>query len=1082
MGPASATPGFPNRSISPRIPHVRRLLSELAALPPEERGKVFEREVVPWLLRESEVYRRTLKQVWPWNRYPERHRWGPDAGIDLIAEERNGRLWAVQAKAYDADAEVTWRHISTFVGAAAARPEIGCLVLITTARGVGAAARRQLHACGKPVVIIDRHRLSDLDVSGDIGLADLRAAKPRPPQRTPRPHQVDAVRAAVIGFQDSDRGQIIHACGTGKTLTALWIKEALACQRTIVFAPSLALVDQTFRVWAEQAQAGFNAIAVCSDPTVGDADMDASTTAFDLAIPPTTDPARLRSALEAAPEPVVVFATYQSSAVVAAAMRGTELEFDLLIADEAHRTAGQHSGDFHRPLDQRQVPAARRLFMTATPRLFRQRAKQDADGDTLSVTSMDDVRSYGPRFHTFTFRAAIERDLLADYRVVVFGVTPGEVADLIAARAFVTPDGDDIVDAGELATHVGVLRAVREFGVRRALSFHRTVEGARVFARRLPQVANWLSGTSDGGVAIVADSVSGAEPIDRRRAVLARLRALTGTEAGVVANARCLAEGVDVPELDGIVFVDPKSSETDIVQAVGRAIRKSDTKAGISTVLLPVVVPNGDDAVSAVEASAHAIVWRVVDALRSHDEVLSEELDAVRRKPHSTSGQSTVPLPDKIVLRLPQDVSPRFGDALSLKLLERTTSAWEESYGVLVAFKARNGHCDVPHTHIEAGYRLGEWVNNQRQNHRLGKLAVERIARLESLGMTWGEARDERWEKGFAALEAFRCREGHSRVPPRYMKGKFRLGEWVNNQRLNRRKGKLAAERIAKLEALGFVWNTQADRWERGLAALQAFRARAGHCIVPEGHTEAGYRLGNWVRTQIHNRHDGKLGAERVAMLEALGMTWGETRDEQWERALAALQAFRARVGHFRVPPAHMEGKFRLGRWMSELLKTPKNRFAAERIARLEALDFVWNPRDDQWERHFAALRAYRARTGHCIVPKGHIEAGYRLERWVRAQIRNRSELAADQVARLDALGFSWNPQDDLWEWGFAALQAFHAREKHCRVPPRYVEGTYSLGLWVRRQQRGIRAGKLSTERIARLAALGFEWYPREAR
>ncbi|MSR07574.1 MAG: helicase, partial [Gemmatimonadetes bacterium] len=796
---------------------MRRLLQDLDSLAPKPRGDAFEFQVVPWILRQSAVYRDDLVQVWAWKHYHERYRWGPDIGIDLIAQERTGRLWAIQAKAHAPDHDVTWADISTFVGAAAAQPEIACLVLMTTAQSVGQRARHQLQRCGKQAIIIDRERLRDLGLPDDVGLADLTKPTITVPRLTPRPHQSEAIAATVEGFRSSARGQVIHACGTGKTLTALWTKEALGSQRAIVFCPSLGLVDQTLRAWQAQRSSPYTAIVVCSDQTIGGPDSEGEGAAsLDLAVPPTTDAARLRQTLEENAGAVVVFATYQSSVVIAEALRGNPFRFDLLVADEAHRTTGLSGTDFHRPLDDAQIGADRRLFLTATPRIYKARRVPDADDDAVEVISMDDATQYGPVFHRLSFRAAIELDLLSDYRVVIIGVTPGEVADQIAQRAYVTHDDQDVAEASELATHVALARTMREFGMRRTISFHSRVKLAKVFADRFLRVTKWLPQTKRPTGSVWTETLSGEDPVHRRRKVLRRLQEGTGGESGLVTNARCLSEGVDVPALDGIVFVDPKSSETDIVQAVGRALRKSDDKSGDSTIVLPLVIPDdAGEATSELEGSAYAYTWRVVEALRAHDEVLGEELDALRRDVALKRGQAGARLPSKIILRVPTRVSTAFAQALTLRILERTTSSWETGYAHLEAYHARKDDCRVPALHKEDGFRLGQWVSHQRKAATAGTLSPERRAKLDTLGFVW-DPLAEQWETGYAHLEAYHARKSDCLVPGLHKEDGYRLGQWVGKQRTAASKGTLSPERRAKLDTLGFVWDLLAEQWETG--------------------------------------------------------------------------------------------------------------------------------------------------------------------------------------------------------------------------------------------------------------------------
>ena len=550
-----------------------RLLTELDGLTAKAKGDAFER-VARWIFRTAPLYRSQLEQVWLWNDFPKS--WGADIGIDLIAEPVEGKLWAIQAKAYAPDASVTWRDISTFVGASAARREIGHLVLITTAGSVAPNALKQLQASGKSFTILTRDKLLELGLP-DVTLRDLRPKKV--PRFRPRPHQKEAIRDALKGFKEHDRGQLILACGTGKTLTALWIHERLKARRTVVFVPSLALLAQTLREWMRHARSPFTALAVCSDATSTEVD-PWTRSVSEIGLPATTDAPQLRAALKKHPD-VVVFATYQSSAVVQAGLKRTKLRFDLMILDEAHRATGLEGSDFTRPVREDAIKADRRLFMTATSRIYGPRSKKAAEDVDRLLCSMDDEDLYGPRFHTLSFSDAIKRDLLTDYRVVIVGVDDADVARLAKQRQFVTRGDGEVIPASELAAHIAVAKAMRRFGSRRMISFHSRVKRARQFADDFPGVVKWMGGRKGPGGQVWAHSVKGSMSVRERTKVLKRLAAVGEREYGLVSNARCLGEGVDVPLIDGIAFIDPKNSQVDIVQAVGRAIRKAESKSDV---------------------------------------------------------------------------------------------------------------------------------------------------------------------------------------------------------------------------------------------------------------------------------------------------------------------------------------------------------------------------------------------------------------------------------------------------------------------------------------------------------------------
>jgi predicted helicase len=407
-----------------------------------------------------------------------------------------------------------------------------------------------------------------------------------------------------------------------------------------------------------------------------------------------------------------------------------------MIADEAHNTTSSGLTPFTRPLYDDHIPAKRRLFLTATPRIVSRRVKSQAGEDSFVVHAMDDTDLYGEVAHTLPFSEAIERDLLTDYEVFVVGVDDPEIARAIRERELLRV-GDTDIDGETLAAHIALHRAMKARGSRRIITFHRTVKQAEAFARTVPVVSDWLKANNRPGVHDVwGEAVSGDMPVARREKVLARFEHMDESAHGVVSNARCLGEGVDVPTIDSLAFVQPKRSEIDIVQAVGRAIRKSDSKKGKATIILPVPILDPDDPAETVASSAFETVWRVLEALRDHDDVMAETLDALRTQLGERGGGS-VRLP-KLTLDLPRSVSGGFGDALQLRLLERSTVSFWAGLGHLKAYEAEHGDCLVPQSFAtEDGFKLGSWCDSRRNEHRKGKLESDRVEALEALGFVW---------------------------------------------------------------------------------------------------------------------------------------------------------------------------------------------------------------------------------------------------------------------------------------------------------------------------------------------------------
>ena len=872
-------------------------------------GKDFEL-LCQWWLKNDPQYRSQLKNVWLWDQWDGR--WGPDSGIDLVAQTHDDEFWAIQAKAYSPDNRVTKSSIDSWISESA-REQFSFRLLICTTDLLSKNARQAMDGQEKPTGIVDRARL----ISSAIDWPQsLRALKPASYTKVgPRPHQKKAIDDVVAGFQDHDRGQLIMACGTGKTLTSLWIAEQLEAQRTLVLLPSLSLLRQTLLEWSAQTADSVAFKAVCSDQSVKPSDDEMVSSVMELGEPVATDPEEIAAFLRRGAKRVV-FATYQSSPAIAEAqaLKGVP-SFDLVVCDEAHRTAGVGDGAFSVVLHADKIRASRRLFMTATPRVFTGKEKKDADGVELEVRSMDDQKVYGPQLHSLTFGAAVRDDLLCDYRVVIAAIDHPTYSELIQRAARVRGKDLSPTDARTLARELTLLQTMRKYALRRVLSFHSRVKGAKDFSAELIEVREWASEQDRPEGELWASYVSGEMPAGTRQVQLERLRNIRGGQSGVLSNARCLGEGVDLPAIDCVAFIDPRQSQTDIVQAVGRAMRKAADKE-LGTIVIPVVIDPSDDAEETLSSSEFKHVWDVVKALRTHDEVLAEELDAARRK--LGGGGVVRDLGDKFIIDIPEAlVGLDFAQALRVRLVEMTTWAWEYSFGVLESYVDQHGDSQVRRFHKENGFALGTWVHNQRvaySKKTLDQTKSERLAALK--GWSW-DPNAYAWEKGFAALESYVERVGNALVPQTHKENDFALGTWVGWQRRNYSKGTLDQAKRERLESLkGWSWDPLDAAWEEGFAALGSYVDQHGSALVPKRHKENGFALGAWVITQRSAFRKRTLDKGRPERLESLeGWSWDPNADA-WEKGFAALESYVERLGNARVAAAHKENDFALGTWV----------------------------------------------------------------------------------------------------------------------------------------------------------------------
>ena len=568
-----------------------------------------------------------------------------DTGVDLVAEliDEPGYFAAIQCKFLETGGSIPKKEIDSFL-AASGRTEFRRRVWIdTTGRPWSRNAEETLRVQEKPVQRIGLHYLKANPIDWAAWVASGAVGEREPP-RTPWRHQQDAIDSALAHLaSQGTRGKLLMACGTGKTLVGLRIAERIAGEggRVLVLMPSLALLSQTLRAWLDDATVPIRAFAVCSDSQTGRPRRSAADTAdmdvLDLAWPATTDAAALASrALPDAPDAMtVVFATYQSSGIVSEAQLDHGLPgFDLAVADEAHRTAGalipgENPSPFVRIHDADAIHADRRLYMTATPKVYAASARSRAGELATTLCSMDDEDRYGPVLHETRFGDAVDRDLLSDYRVIVLTV-PESLAAGIRIREFADGAPLTIDEQGKM---IGCLRALAktdtdEFPeddrtpMRRAIAFCNLVKSSQRLEGRIHDVAEAYAETYGNGhaPAVSARHVDGTFNATARGDALAFLEEAPEGETRILTNARCLTEGVDVPALDGILFMHPRKSQIEVVQAVGRVMRKAPGKK-LGYVILPVVVPSAASPEQALaDDKRWQTVWQMLNAIRSHDE------------------------------------------------------------------------------------------------------------------------------------------------------------------------------------------------------------------------------------------------------------------------------------------------------------------------------------------------------------------------------------------------------------------------------------------------------------------------------
>ncbi|MFI7005563.1 Helicase associated domain protein [Streptomyces sp. NPDC050145] len=844
----------------------------------------------------------------------------------------------------------------------------------------------------------------------------------RASERVLRPHQVEAVDAVVRALEapaggrlpaEGLRCQCIAATGSGKTLIASAVAQKLRAQRVLVLVPTLDLLVQTATAWRRDGHRAGAMIGVCSlraEESEG--------------VPCTTDPSELVVWARDL-DTVTVFATYASvgHGVLQRAHAAGLRSWDLMVVDEAHRTSGDGLKPWAAVHDQQKIPAGRRLYMTATPRVW-----EAAEGRTAPrlIASMSENSSlFGPVAYKLTLSEAIGRGLVAPYQVVCVDIRDPEYGQ----RAQLGTGTERVRGARLAALQAGVLTAAARENLRKLLSFHSRVAEAEAMAAGVVDVATRLWEGDPHAYPdprrVWASWLHGEHPPAHRREVLAEFDSDViedqedgGGEPGllpaalrVLASVKVLGEGVDTVA-DSVAFGDVRGSMVDIVQMVGRALRMRPGQGKIASLIVPVFLAEDENPDGMLTSPAYSALAKILEALRAHDADTIEALADSRLRSGSWEDETAVQA-------WAGECDEEFGGDLEGDL---------ESLGD-----------EAPAGPVSAGARELLKFSSPRDPVQLA-----RFVRLRVL-----EPEGEYWRRGIEACARYaeETGTGQLRVPYDYVTPEgwspagFPLGVWLKTQRTAYKAGRLDAERARELDALGMVWSHQDLAFDEGLAAAREWAAEHGHFLPPTGAVWNDYPVGNWAKAQrAAARLAAELEARRTAgepvgteagalpetrreALEEIDPGWCPAWNIAWQRCFRLVRARLEAGGSMPTEPGDVvvQGED-LGRWVtaqrhgwSELL--PAQAWLLGHVLRLEAASEDERPvrrtQDHKWALNLAAARQYQAREGHLNVPRKHVEQlddgqDVKLGMWIDNTRRRAAKLTQERLDDLDDLGMRW--------------------------------------------------------------------------
>ena len=705
-----------------------------------DKGDRFENLIVRFL-KTAEPYKSTFKKVWLWNDFPFRKDFGgKDIGIDIVGYTINSEYWAIQCKFYGKNSSVSKDDIDTFIATAGKKFNNGKRyslsfserLIISTTNKWSKNAEKTIENQTFPITRLNCSDLSNFNVDWkkiDNGVFGKEA---KLPTKNLRDYQQDALKKALAHFNEFDRGQLIMACGTGKTLTALRIAEKITPINGVVLylVPSISLLRQTLQVWNAESNRSLFSLCVCSDTKVNsriNTDED-STASQNIGYPASTDVSKLKKAFQGEKKDLrVIFSTYHSIEKVSLLQKELNgFVFDLIICDEAHQTTGvtyanDDDSHFVQVHQQEFIQAKKRMYMTATPRLYSQKVKKKAREMNATLCSMDDETKYGKKFYRIGFSEAVNKNVLSDYKVLILQIPENNKYACQLA-------GENKIKISDTAKLIGCVNALSKKLVKSshlipendkapmktALAFCYPIPNSKKITNYFNEVdKNYRETLNEGSrseiVSIASEHIDGSMTSPERSEKLKWLeKSNTTGECRVITNVQCLSEGVDVPALDAVMFLSNKNSEIAVVQSVGRVMRKAPGKH-YGYIIIPVVVPaNVEPGKALYNHKNYKVIWTVLNALRAHDDRFNAMINklAINKQP-----------PENLIID-----GPHNPDDLKEEIKNTTKISDELLYGKIVE-------------------KVGERTYWENWAKDIGDLQKKEVARIKELRNNYPEKR-----------------------------------------------------------------------------------------------------------------------------------------------------------------------------------------------------------------------------------------------------------------------------------------------------------------------------------------------------
>ena len=705
-------------------------------------GKIFEAFCKYYFLHEPTV-KDDYKNVWYFEEIPTEIRQNLnftniDYGVDLLLENIDNQFIAVQCKfRSDESLKLSWsKDKITNLFASAAKTQGFIVFTNTTDIDLVSKSQENFSLCSISHLLAIEETTFEAVKQHLEGKPVTKVSK-----YSPKEHQQAAIDRCTQFFETEERGQLIMPCGSGKTVTSLWIKERLKPKNTLVLVPSLALLRQIKEDWARQKNIKYHYLCVCSETDI-DKNEENETDSFVTHTyeigKVTTNPQRIFDFLQSDCEKVI-FSTYQSLSQIEKAIQNTDFQFDFVLCDEAHKTASITKGLFSIIHDNQRIPALKRLYMTATPRVVSDKIKKKLDEGLGYAYDMSNTEIFGYEFYRMSFKEAIEKDILVDYKIITVGITDEQIAEYIKEQRFAS----NKYTIEDIANNYALETVMQRYRATHAITFHSRVKYATEFSERHKTLFDDTK----------SFHVSGTQSTNYRNGVMNDFK---NSSKAVISNARCLTEGVDVPAIDLVYFCDPKNSKVDIVQATGRALRqdhKKDKKFGY--IVIPIYHTKQSEIEKAISKSNFKNLISVIRALCDQDERLQDEINLLAFGKGKKSNFSKLEFISGEVFTEGKIHLLGFEEKLKANLfdqvIEKTSDNWDLWFLRLKEYLNENNN---QYPDLEQESSICRWISTQRNAEKNDKLSFRQVEQLDSIKFIW-DAQEQSWNIQFKELKKY---------------------------------------------------------------------------------------------------------------------------------------------------------------------------------------------------------------------------------------------------------------------------------------------------------------------------------------